>query len=91
MTAVSILGSVVDLRIAISFVAIPVVATNLYQALEGGRVMEMLRKYWVLNLCSVVGTIIGAQILFLVDPNILTTFLGVVVFLYVAINVNMAR
>ena len=91
LTAVSILGSVVDLRTAIAFVAIPVVATNLYQAFEGGRAMEMLRKYWVLNLCSVAGTIVGAQILFLVDPRILTTLLGGVVVLYVAINATRFR
>lgn len=91
LTAVSILGSIVDLRTAIAFIAIPVVATNLYQAFEGGRVMEMLRKYWVINLCSIAGTFIGAQILFLVDPRILTTLLGVVVVIYVAINATRFR
>ena len=91
LTSVSILGSIVDLRTAIAFIAIPVVATNLYQAFEGGRVLEMLRKYWLINLCSVAGTFIGAQILFIVDPRILTTLLGVVVMIYVAINVTRFR
>ena len=91
LTAVSILGSIVDLRTAIAFIAIPVVATNLYQAFEGDRVMEMLRKYWVINLCSVAGTFIGAQILFVIDPRILTTLLGVVVVIYVAINATRFR
>ena len=91
LTSVSILGSIVDLRTAIAFIAIPVVATNLYQAFEGGRVLEMLRKYWLINLCSVAGTFIGAQILFLVDPRILTTLLGVVVMIYVVINVTRFR
>ncbi|CAN0595077.1 unnamed protein product, partial [Laminaria digitata] len=91
LTAVSILGSAVDLRTAIAFIAIPVVATNLYQAFEGGRAIEMLRKYWVLNLCSVIGTIIGAQILFLVDPRILTTLLEVVVVDYVTNNATRFR
>ena len=91
LTSVSILGSIVDLRTAIAFIAIPVVATNLYQAFEGGRVLEMLRKYWLINLCSVAGTFIGAQILFIVDPRILTTLLGVVVMIYVTINVTRFR
>ena len=91
LTSVSILGSIVDLRTAIAFIAIPVVATNLYQAFEGGRVLEMLRKYWLINLCSVAGTFIGAQILFIADPRILTTLLGVVVMIYVAINVTRFR
>ena len=91
LTSVSILGSIVDLRTAIAFIAIPVVATNLYQAFEGGRVFEMLRKYWLINLCSVAGTFIGAQILFIVDPRILTTLLGVVVMIYVVINVTRFR
>jgi uncharacterized membrane protein YfcA len=90
LTAVSIMGSVVPLPTAIAFIAIPVVATNLYQAFEGGRALEMLRKYWVINLCSVAGTVVGAQILFLVDARILTTLLGVVV-VYVAINATRFR
>ena len=86
LTALSIIGAVADLRLAIALIAIPIVATNIYQAFCGGRAMEMLRRYWVINLCSVVGTVIGAQILFMVDPDILTTTLGVVVIVYVAIN-----
>lgn len=91
LTAISIMGAVTDLRTAIAFIAIPVVATNLYQAFEGGRAMEMLRKYWLINICSVAGTVVGAQILFLVDPDILITFLGMVVIVYVAINVTRFR
>tara|TARA_R110000868_G_scaffold4155_58_gene25786 strand:- start:32587 stop:33300 length:714 start_codon:yes stop_codon:yes gene_type:complete len=91
LTAVSIIGAVTDLRTAIVFIAVPVVATNLYQAFEGGRAMEMLRKYWLINLCSVVSTVIGAQILFMVDPDILITVLGVVVIVYVAINATRFR
>ena len=85
------MGSVFPLPTAIAFIAIPVVATNLYQAFEGGRALEMLRKYWVINLCSVAGTVVGAQILFLVDARILTTLLGIVVVVYVAINVTRFR
>ena len=91
LTAISIIGAVVDLRTAIAYIAIPVVATNLYQAFDGGRTAEMLRKYWVINLCSVAGTVVGTQILFIVDPRILITLLGGVVILYVAINASRFR
>jgi len=91
LTAISIIGAVVDLRTAIAYIAIPVVATNLYQAFDGGRTPEMLRKYWVINLCSVAGTVVGTQILFVVDPRILITLLGGVVILYVAINASRFR
>ncbi len=86
LTAISVMGAFTDLRTAIVFIAIPVVATNLYQAFEGGRAGEMLRRYWRINCYSVIGTIAGAQILFLVDPRILTTTLGIVVVIYVLIN-----
>ena len=69
LTAVSILSAYTDLRTAITFIAIPVVVTNLYQAFEGGRVLEMLRRYWVINLFSVIGTLMGAQILYRVVPK----------------------
>jgi uncharacterized membrane protein YfcA len=91
LTAISIIGAVADLRTAIAYIAIPVVATNLYQAFDGGRTPEMLRKYWVINLCSVAGTVVGTQILFVVDPRILITLLGGVVILYVAINASRFR
>lgn len=91
LTAISIIGAVVDLRTAIAYIAIPVVATNLYQAFDGGRTAEMLRKYWVINLCSVAGTVVGTQILFIVDPRILITLLGGVVIFYVAINASRFR
>ena len=91
LTAISIIGAVVDLRTAIAYIAIPVVATNLYQAFDGGRTAEMIRKYWVINLCSVAGTVVGTQILFIVDPRILITLLGGVVILYVAINASRFR
>ena len=91
LTAISIIGAVVDLRTAIAYIAIPVVATNLYQAFDGGRTAEMIRKYWVINLCSVAGTVVGTQILFVVDPRILITLLGGVVILYVAINASRFR
>ena len=91
LTAISIIGAYTDLRTAIVFIAIPVVVTNLYQAFQGGRTGEMLRKYWLINLFSVIGTVVGAQILFIVDPLILTTALGVVVVIYVLINVTQFR
>lgn len=91
LTAISILVAVVDLRTAVAFVALPVVATNIYQAFEGGRAAEMLRRYWVINLFAVGATWVGTEILFLVDPNILTTFLGVVVMIYVTINATRFR
>ena len=91
LTAISIIGAVTDLRTAIAFIAIPVVATNFYQTFDGGRALEMLRKYWLINLCSLLGTVVGVQILFLVNPNILITLLGLVVIIYVAINATRFR
>lgn len=91
LTAISIMGAVVDLRTAICYVALPVVATNIYQAFEGGRAAEMMRRYWVINLFAVCATWVGTEILFLVDPRILTTLLGVVVIVYVTINVTRFR
>jgi uncharacterized membrane protein YfcA len=91
LTAVSIMSSVIDLRTAIAFIALPIVATNLWQAIQGGRMGEILREYWVINLCSVIGTFAGAEILYLVDPRYLTVFLGLVVVVYVTINVTRFR
>ncbi len=91
LTAISIMGAVIELRTAIAFIAVPIVATNLLQAIQGKRMGEILRQYWVINVFSVLGTFAGAEILFIVDPRYLTMFLGFVVVFYVVINVTRFR
>ena len=91
LTAVSILSAYTDLRTAITFIAIPVVVTNLYQAFEGGAGFgdasqilgdQFIFSDWHADGCA--DSVSGG-------PQILTTILGVVVVVYVVINASRFR
>jgi uncharacterized membrane protein YfcA len=86
LTAVAILGVVLELREAIPLLVIPVLVTNAWQVLQGGRLAELFRRFWSMNLLLAVGTWLGTVILFRVDPAPLAVLLGVVICAYTLIN-----
>lgn len=53
-------------RYAVSLILITIMATNLRQATQGGRVLDIIRRYWVFNLIAIVFifcvAIVGASV-----------------------------
>lgn len=88
LTSIAILGSVIGLREAIPLIVIPVLLTNLWQVLQGGALISLLRRFWLLNLCLCAGTWVGTVVLFIVDPKPLLAALGAVVCIYVVVNLT---
>lgn len=86
LTSIAILGTVMDLRQAIPLIVVPVLATNAFQATQGGVLVAQLRRFWSLNLLLCIGTWGGTVLLFIVDPAILLIALGSVVVGYALIN-----
>ncbi len=86
LTSIAILGTVMDLRQAIPLIVVPVLATNAFQATQGGVLMAQLRRFWSLNLMLCAGTWGGTVLLFIIDPVILLIALGTVVVGYSLIN-----
>ena len=86
LTSIAILGTVMDLRQAIPYIVVPVLVTNVFQAMQGGMLAAQFRRFWSLNLLLCVGTWGGTVLLFMIDPAALVITLGVVVVVYALIN-----
>ena len=85
-TSVAILSTVADLRTAVAIVVVPAVVTNLWQATQGGMLVVLFKRYWLMNTGVVVGTYFGTVLLFLLNQSVLLTLLGIVVCVYALFN-----
>ncbi len=91
LTAVALMSTTLDLRTAVPLLIIPVVLTNLWQALRGGEALFLLRRYWTLYLGSCVGVWGGTLMLVRADASVLLVILGVMVVIYTSINLFAIR
>jgi hypothetical protein len=85
-TAVAVLGTVVSLRETVPLLVLPALAANIVQACERGGLCATLRRFWLLNLAGCAGIWLGTVILYLVEPSVPVTLLGLVVCGYGVIN-----
>jgi uncharacterized membrane protein YfcA len=86
--ALAILSNVLGLRELIPIMVIPALVSNVLQAHQGGDVVGMIRRFWILNTTGCVGVWLGTITLFIVDPVILTTTLGVVLCTFALMNLT---
>jgi len=86
LTSIAILGTVMDLRQAIPFIVVPILVTNIYQAMQGGQLAAQFHRFWSMNLLLCAGTWVGTILLFIIDPSALVITLGIVVVGYALIN-----
>jgi uncharacterized membrane protein YfcA len=86
LVSVAVMSSVLPLRVAVPLLLVPVIITNIMQAVRGGRMAELLRRYWSMLLMSGIGVWLGTIALYAVDPALLLPILGVVVCIYTGIN-----
>ncbi len=91
LTSVALMGTFLDLRVAIPLLVIPVIVTNIWQAFRGDEMAAILRRYWVLFGCSCIGIWLGTVALFRIEPSYLITTLGVVVCAFTVINLFALR
>ena len=91
LVSVAVMSSVLPIRVAIPLLLVPVIVTNIMQAVRGGRLVALLRRYWSMLLMSGIGVWLGTMALYAVDPSFLLAILGVVVCCYTAINLFAVR
>lgn len=78
---VPIMALVVDPAYAAAVTLIPVMATNLWQAVDGNRMFGVLRRFWTYYLCLALGVGAGSQILVGLPPQLAALLIGVAVVL----------
>ncbi len=86
LTALTLMTQIIDLRVAIPLLVVPIVATNFFQAIRGGRFLELLRRYALLLTATCASIFLGVHILYRVDAAYLMIALGLIVTAYALIN-----
>lgn len=76
---VPIMAIVVDPAFAAAVTLVPVLATNLWQAVDGRLFMPVLRRFWVFLACLFLGVTVGSQILIGLPPQTAALFIGLAV------------
>jgi len=66
----------VDVKTAVALLMVPLVLSNVLQAVEGEPAMPLLRRFWPLLLALAVGTLIGTALLTALDKRILLLAIG---------------
>lgn len=89
--ALAILGTVLGLHEALPLMVVPAFLTNLWQAVNGGRFLLLIKRFWSLFVTSCGGVWIGSVILFRVDPGIMNATLGGVLALYALLGLTAVR
>lgn len=84
--AVALLAATVGLAPAMALMVLPTIVTNIWQALVGGALAEILRRFWPLLVTACVGIFAGVAVLARADPELLSVLLGAVLVLYVLLG-----
>ena len=82
LVAVPLLATVFDLPTAVALMVVPVLASNIIQALKGKRKIATFRRFLPLLLTLIPGTVIAAQFLSSVNLRTGSLVLGVIVVLF---------
>lgn len=80
--SIAVLSATVGLPIALPLMVVPSVITNLWQAIVGGALLALLRRFWSLLLASVVGVFVAYSLFFVTNAKAMTTLLGIVLCVY---------
>jgi uncharacterized membrane protein YfcA len=80
--ALALLTPVIGLHDAITAVILPALATNVWQALAGGSLKDLLGRFWPMLVAICLGVALGSWVLVAIDARTAARFLGAVLALY---------
>jgi uncharacterized membrane protein YfcA len=86
MVAIPLMAAFIPLRDAIAIMYVPVLITNLYQAVQGGYFLTALKRFWPMMLLIVAGTWFGSKTLMVIDAKWLEGVVGAMVAGFSLIN-----
>ncbi|HZT87420.1 MAG TPA: sulfite exporter TauE/SafE family protein [Stellaceae bacterium] len=77
LIAVPLLSQFVELPAAVAVMTVPMAASNVGQAFEGGRTIAAVKALWPIMAAVIVGTVIGVHLLISIDRRRLDVVIGV--------------
>lgn len=84
LVAVSLSAPFLELPAVIALLTVPIFATNIGQALEGGGTLAALRRLWPMLVAVAAGTVVGVHVLISIDRKLLYAVVGTVLVLVAA-------
>lgn len=82
--AMGVLGATMSPLTAAAILIIPSFVTNAWQMVAGRDTLRLARRLWAMMLCIVIGTLLGARLLVIVDPVWSGRALGLALIAYAA-------
>jgi len=89
--ATPLLAIFMPLLSVIPMMAVPVLASNIYQAKFSKQSFEYIKRFWPLGLGQIIGVSLGVQVLVSADSNVLKICLGLIVLLNIALRATKWR
>ena len=80
--ALVVLTLSVGLLDALALIVVPTLVTNVWQALDGPYLGAVWRRMWLYFILSIVGILVAARLLTIIDVEFLTSLLGGVLFFF---------
>jgi len=77
LVLVPLTAQFVPIPVAVALLTVPMVATNITQAAEGGDTLAAIRRLWPILICVVIGLLIGVHLLLSIDRRLLNLILGI--------------
>lgn len=91
LIAIGLMTTLIALPTAMAIFLGPALAINVWQGFGGANTAALLRRYWIYFLLTMVFTWPGTLALSHVNTNYLTTLLGVLLLVYVALSMTRMR
>lgn len=86
MLATPLLTLTTDVRAAVVILLLPTLAINAVNVIHGGHWRQSIGKFWPLALFGAVGSLLGTQLLVLVDPSPFKLVMAVMILIYLNIH-----
>lgn len=80
--SIALLSTTMGLPAALQIIVVPTLVTNVWQALAGGGLARLVRRFATLLATTVVGVWVGYALFFRTNPQAMTVVLGVVIVAY---------
>ena len=77
LVLVPLTAQFVPIPVAVALLTVPMVATNIAQAAEGGHTLSTIRQLLPILVCVVIGLLIGVHLLLSIDRRLLSLILGI--------------
>ncbi len=86
LIAVPILSMFMPIPQALAILTVPVFITNIWQAMQGGNLGTVVKRFWPMTIALVIGIGLGTQLLVRLDQKTLYLIMGTVVLIQPAVR-----